>query len=85
MACIPQHYCGFDHGAVTLLEGAIQKSAAIVIVGHPSGLSREREENIAHLQTFLENAARYRDEGMLIFSTVSNYLEKRNAQDGIAA
>ena len=85
MACVPQHYCGFDHSAVTLLEGAIQKNAPIVIVGHPSGLSRGREENIAHLQTFLEIAARYRDEGMLVISTVSGYLEKRNAQDGIAA
>lgn len=85
IACVPQYYCGFDEKAVTLLEGAIQKNAAIVIVGHPSGLSRGREENIEHLKTFLDIAVNYRNEGKLVIMTVSNYLQERNVLDDHAA
>jgi len=57
IACIPYHYNGFDSGGLELLEFAVKSKNSVVIVGHPSGLSRPKAESVSYLVPFLEKVA----------------------------
>ena len=46
-----------------------------MLTGHPSGLSRDKSENIRHLQAFLRLVADYREAGKLEAKTVSRHCE----------
>ncbi|MDL1894519.1 hypothetical protein FBQ87_16770 [Sphingobacteriales bacterium CHB3] len=74
VVCVPQHYNGFDERARQLLDQAVAESGVLVITGHPSGLSRLKEENVQHVNTFLEYAARLQSERKLEISSVQRYL-----------
>lgn len=78
MICVPQHFTGFDEQGRALLAEAVRTESALVVVGHPSGLSRTREENIEHLKIFLRSVANYRDGGQLVVQSVGQYLEFGN-------
>ncbi len=74
IACIPHHYTGFDRGAIQLLDHAVAGRCSAVVVGHPAGLSREREENIKLLVPFLEHVARLQAAGRIRARSVSEHL-----------
>ena len=59
IACIPNHYTGFDSAGVELLNLAVKVRRSVVISGHPSGLSREKEESLSCLTPFLERVAEF--------------------------
>lgn len=63
VTCVPQHYTGFDDGARRLLAEAVRRGAPLVVVGHPSGLDRDRSEHLRHLEAFLREVAERRDRG----------------------
>jgi peptidoglycan/xylan/chitin deacetylase (PgdA/CDA1 family) len=71
VVCVPQHYTGFDESARWLLRTAIG-GGAVVLIGHPSGLTRSGTENIAHLRNLLLDIAESQQAGTLETSTVSS-------------
>ncbi|MEO6694244.1 MAG: polysaccharide deacetylase family protein [Ignavibacteria bacterium] len=75
--CVPQHYTGFDEPALKYLEKAIEKSEALVIVGHPAALSRYKEESRKHFDKFIEEVIKYRSEGKLEMMTVTNHIQRK--------
>jgi len=75
VVCVPQHYTGFDEPAIAIVEMAIEKNEAAVIVGHPAALSRNSEESIANFEKFI-TAVQFRiNEGKLETSTVSDFIK----------
>lgn len=72
---IPSHYFGFDKTAQDDLLTAISQGGDLVISGHPAALSFGREESLENLVTFLELAARERDQNQLQVKTVSEGLK----------
>lgn len=74
VACIPQHYTGFDEGAERLLDEAVRRSVPLVLVGHPAGLSRGRSENVRHLESFLDRVDSRRERGEVEPVTVISQL-----------
>ena len=74
VVCVPQHYTGFDEPARALLSRAVQSSAPLVVCGHPSGLSRAKEESLEHVRCFFKLAGDYRQKGQLAISTISGSL-----------
>jgi hypothetical protein len=79
VACVPHHYTGFDQGALDLLDKAVRRNCSIVIVGHPSGLTRDGAENHAHLERFLDKVAALRDAGRIQARTVMEHLATEGA------
>lgn len=77
VCCIPNTYCGFDEPALALLQAAIEQDKAVVISGHPSGLSRNGEESFQHFSFFMRRVAEYQKMGALATITVTEYLESR--------
>jgi len=74
--CVPQHYTGFDKPAIKYLEKAIEKNEALVIVGHPAALSREKEESLFHFNNFIEEVCKYKMNGRLETMTVTGFIDK---------
>lgn len=72
VVCVPEHYTGFDGPARPLLQTAIDGSGSVVLVGHPSGLTRNGTENIEHLRETLHYIADYQLAGTLKAYTVSS-------------
>jgi hypothetical protein len=79
IACLPQHYTGFDAPALALMDEAIARGRSIVINAHPSGLSRNGAENFATLRPFLARIAEYQAQGRLAARTVSDHLAREGA------
>lgn len=75
ITCVPQHWIGFDETAHRLLDRVYTVGGTLVICGHPSGLSRNREENLDLLVGFLQKAADYQNRGTLKTKTVSQVIE----------
>lgn len=73
--CVPEHYCGFDDPAVALTKRAIDEHEAVVIVGHPLGLSRNKCESIDYLRPFLRCIANWQQQGCLQVQTVTAYID----------
>jgi len=76
IVCVPQHYTGFDEPARKYLEKAIEKSEALVIVGHPAALSREKEESLFNFNKFMEEINKYKMDGRLEVMTVNDFINK---------
>jgi len=82
IVCVPQHYTGFDEPARKYLEKAIEKNEALVIVGHPAALSREKEESLLHFNKFFEEVNKYKLDGLLELMTVTDFI-KENILTGV--
>lgn len=76
IVCVPQHYTGFDEPALKYLEKAIEKNEAVVIVGHPAALSRNKEESAVHFNNFINEVSRYMNNGQLETMTVTDFINK---------
>lgn len=76
VVCVPQHYTGFDEPAQKYLKMAVEKNEAVVIVGHPAGLSRNKSESLNNFDKFIEEIIKYRSNGQLEISTVTDYIKK---------
>ncbi len=76
IVCVPQHYTGFDDFALKYLSAAIEKEKAVVIVGHPAGLSRQKSESKEHFDRFMKEAGKAVADGRLSAITVSSYIKK---------
>ncbi len=74
IACIPLNYTGFDSEAIRLVDRAVAERQSIVINGHPSGLTREREESLVHLVPFLEHLSELQAAGRIRARSVSEHL-----------
>jgi Polysaccharide deacetylase len=74
IACVPLHYTGFDGGGVDLLNSAVKYRRSVVISGHPSGLSRQKEESLSCLTSFLEHVAELQAAGRIQARSVSEHL-----------
>lgn len=72
--CVPQHYTGFDAEAAGLVERAVEQEAAVVLTGHPAGLSRPGKENLEELRRFWGRIAGYRERDRLHVVTASDYI-----------
>ena len=72
VSCVPEHYTGFDAPAHSLLQTTIARGGSLVLVGHPSGLTRNSTENIAHLRGLLSYIAECQQAGKLEALTVSS-------------
>ena len=70
---VPHHYCGFDEPALKLVDLAAEQEKAVVITGHPSGLSRMKEENLSHLRILLQRIADHQARGKIESLTISEY------------
>lgn len=77
--CVPQTHCGFDERALALLTVATEEKKAVVITGHPSGISRNGSESLKHLRPFLQSVADYQQAGVLEAVTVTEYLQTGSA------
>lgn len=77
VACVPQHYVGFDGSATLLLDQAVHSSVPLVVGGHPSGLTRQGPESLDHLRQFVARALIHREAGNLTVGTVSGFLRNR--------
>lgn len=71
VVCVPLHVIGFEDEAHQLLEKVRHSGGTVVVCGHPSGLTRPREENIDKLDAFMKKVADYQNEGSLKSITVS--------------
>lgn len=71
LTIIPHHYCGFDHGAISLLEYAIQNNKDIVISGHPGALSWKGPEHIDLFNEFIDIVTKLRDSKKIRILTVN--------------
>jgi len=76
IVCVPQHYTGFDDFAQRYLAKAIEGNQAVVIVGHPAGLSRQKSESKEHFDIFMKLASSAIAEGKLEAMTVSSFINK---------
>ncbi len=76
IVCVPQYYTGFDEPARTYLEKAVEKNEALVIVGHPAGLSREKSESLKYFNEFMELVKKYKSNMQLDVMTVTDYINK---------
>lgn len=74
--CVPQHYTGFDEFAVRYLAKAVEKNEALVIVGHPAALSRNKSESSEHFNNFMSIVNDYMKKNQLETYTVSEYTNK---------
>lgn len=74
VACIPQHTCGFGEKALTLLNQSIERGRALVVTGHPLGLSLPHEENEDRLKRFLNHLADLQGRGRVSVCTVQELL-----------
>lgn len=70
---VPNNYCGFNEPAIKLVEMAAEKELPVVISGHPSGLSRMREESLDKFKIFLERVSELQGRGKIKYLTVSEY------------
>ncbi len=77
--CVPEHYAGFDAPAHSLLQTTIDVSGAVVLVGHPSGLTRNSSENIEHVRATLRYIADCQRAGTLKASTVSSCIRSEDS------
>jgi hypothetical protein len=84
IVCVPQHYTGFDDFAQKYLMKAIELKKAIVIVGHPAGLSRQKSESKEHFDRFLKMAeeaiAKGELEAMTVSSYINSYIERKDSK-----
>jgi peptidoglycan/xylan/chitin deacetylase (PgdA/CDA1 family) len=71
VTCVPAHYVGFDERACQLLENVNQNGGTLVVSGHPSGLSRNKEESLHSLIGFMQKLADYQKRGTLRTISVS--------------
>ncbi len=74
--CVPQHYTGFDEYARNYLEKAVEKNEALVIVGHPAALSRNKSESSFNFNEFMNIAEGYIGKNQLETYTVTEYADK---------
>lgn len=74
IVCVPQHYTGFDDFAQQYLMKAIELNKAVVIVGHPAGISRQKSESKEHFDKFMKLAAAAVAEGKLEVLSVTSYI-----------
>jgi hypothetical protein len=79
VACVPQHYLGFDAGAVELIARASASGGSVVIAGHPSALSRQRSESFAHFEPFLKHVADLQSSGKMKARTVTEHIALESA------
>ncbi len=75
IVCVPQHYTGFDEGAIEYLERCVEKNEALVIVGHPAALSRNGPESKLHFNNFIDRVKKYKADGNLVVSCVNEYID----------
>lgn len=73
--CIRSDYCGFDKPALDLLDELVNQGGTLIISAHPSGLSRNREENLDHFKMFIHKVTQLQDAGILYSSTIRDYLK----------
>jgi peptidoglycan/xylan/chitin deacetylase (PgdA/CDA1 family) len=76
IACLRQHYTGFDEPAQEILVRAVEQGRSLVLVGHPSGLSRRGAEHLTHLRSMLSLIAAYQQQGVLRAVTASEHLSE---------
>jgi hypothetical protein len=74
IACIPHHCTGFDERAQHLVASAVEDGRTVVLVGHPSGLTRTGAESLSNLKNLLALIAGYQQRGVLRSLTVRDYL-----------
>lgn len=74
IVCVPQHYTGFDEFAQQYLLKAIELNKAVVIVGHPAGISRQKSESKEHFDKFMKLAAIAVGEDKLEVMSVTSYI-----------
>lgn len=72
--CIPGHIGGFDSQTLKLVDAAINTKTTLFVVAHPSGLSRNRSENIGLFTSFMKVILEYRAKGQLDIMTVDQHL-----------
>lgn len=77
VVCVPHNHTGFDQDAEALLRAAVATRCPLVVVGHPSGLTRHGSENAENLGRFLTLAASCRERGELEIRTVSRYIDEQ--------
>lgn len=71
LTCVPHHHTGFDESARALVQTAQQCGGDVVLVGHPSGLSRGGAENVEHLRGLLRVLADGQSRGVLAVRTIA--------------
>lgn len=76
IVCVPQHYTGFDEFAINYLNKAVELNEALVIVGHPAALSRDKSESVNHFNRFIENVKSAMIKNEIEVLTVNNYIRK---------
>lgn len=81
--CVPQHYTGFDEGALKYLHKAVELEEAAVIVGHPAALSRNGSESRDNFNIFMNEAIRYGLDGRLEVVSVSEFIDRKNLRRAI--
>jgi len=74
--CVPQHYTGFDEFAQKYLDKAVEKNEALVIVGHPAALSRNKSESSHNFNIFMNIAEGYIAKNQIETYTVTEYADK---------
>jgi hypothetical protein len=79
LVCVPQHYLGFDRGAIDLLARASAAGASVFIAGHPSALSREGPESLSHLAPFLQHVADLQAAGKMQARPVAEHIALESA------
>ena len=79
IACLPQHYTGFDAPALALIDRALATGRSIVINGHPSALTRDGSESLAALRPFLARVTELQAQGRLRARTVADHLARESA------
>ena len=79
VVCVPQHYLGFDMGAIDLLARASAAGGSVFIAGHPGALSRQGPESLAHFVPFLQHVADLQSSGKLKARTVAEHIALESA------
>ena len=74
--CVPQHYTGFDGYAQKYLEKAVEKNEALVIVGHPAALSRNKSESSYNFNLFMNIVEGYITKNQIETFTVTEYADR---------
>lgn len=77
--CVPEHYTGFDKPAHSLLQRTIDGGGSLVLIGHPSGLTRNGTEHIEHLRALFYYISECQQAGTLEALTVSSSTAVENS------
>lgn len=77
IVCVPQHYTGFDEGALNYLHKAIELNETAVIVGHPAALNRNGAESQENFNRFIQEVVIHNSEGTLDVITVTEFIDRK--------